>query len=645
MFIKLESGEIISSATPQVILYEISKQFAKGMNEDHPSLSLETPIKVKLQPYLQTYRKYSPGGGQYIEDIFPPSSLGFYGRMKSGQETYLYIVQETSLDSKFWLTIANPNTGEIYEAHTIFPYEAESLTLVDSQEFRKIWYQSIWSKIPQTEKDEILSILNSPSVSIQELSKILGDVFIPDIQLGNTMKETLSPLIPKSFPAAVQEQIMLFLTMILKKKIPKGDPINYLYRFWQFPILGALLEGHLMNLADNNEWIPYLKLLTLSERKNLTAPIRAITREIQESPWLLFWQKTIEQQPNWKSIAIDIAEDLTTKGKIIDKVPITAAAAEKSILSWKKRLAILVYELRILGRVNQSSLGLSKLVYLGSAYRWPHRHMEFITRLGGAGDSTPYLHVLVLPRTAASQIKRALPNVMDVSLTVRTSNTTFFDRSNADWAIQSEHILSSTRKTSSIRKLANRYRKKAKVSVSRINQEEAKALDLVSEGIRIAGLEREEYLAPWGFTSKKIKSHLEDLLERNIVEIFYEASNQNLLSLATIINGPPKKVTSISRAFLEFTPTTLMMLGDSGEQSILLSRLPETAFYEIASELPQRGLEQGITIRCLRPTTFQSFTHDLYQRLLKDDGTWDDDVSSFLSQARSKRKELSESNA
>ncbi len=141
------------------------------------------------------------------------------------------------------------------------------------------------------------------------------------------------------------------------------------------------------------------------------------------------------------------------------------------------------------------------------------------------------------------------------------------------------------------------------------------------------------------------QSLLTNLSDQNIVKIYYEASNQNLFSLATVIHGPPDRVASLCSTFLDHTPTTLMMLGEKGEQSILLSRLPEASVYELSSRLPQVGLEHGLTIRCLRPTTFHSFTHNLYQRLLKDDGTWDDDVSAFLSQARSKRKELSKSNA
>ena len=97
--------------------------------------------------------------------------------------------------------------------------------------------------------------------------------------------------------------------------------------------------------------------------------------------------------------------------------------------------------------------------------------------------------------------------------------------------------------------------------------------------------------------------------------------------------------------FLKNTPTSLVMIDDLRNQAIILSRLPETTAYELAANLPEQGFDKGLNIRCLRPTTFQSYTHNLYQRLLKEDGTWDDDVSAFLSQARSKRKELSKSNA
>ncbi len=61
---------------------------------------------------------------------------------------------------------------------------------------------------------------------------------------------------------------------------------------------------------------------------------------------------------------------------------------------------------------------------------------------------------------------------------------------------------------------------------------------------------------------------------------------------------------------------------------------------ELAMSLPQAGQEHEIAIRCFRPHTLRSYNHSLYQRLLREDGKWDDDVSGFLSQARAKRVEI-----
>ena len=97
--------------------------------------------------------------------------------------------------------------------------------------------------------------------------------------------------------------------------------------------------------------------------------------------------------------------------------------------------------------------------------------------------------------------------------------------------------------------------------------------------------------------------------------------------------------------FLKNTPTSHVRIDETGENLVILTRLPRDSVYDIVSQLTSKGLENGVNIRCMRPTTFRRYTSNLYQRLLKEDGTWDDDVSAFLSQARSKRKQLSKSNA
>jgi hypothetical protein len=86
------------------------------------------------------------------------------------------------------------------------------------------------------------------------------------------------------------------------------------------------------------------------------------------------------------------------------------------------------------------------------------------------------------------------------------------------------------------------------------------------------------------------------------------------------------------------------MTDEVGKMLIVFSRMPSDDVYHLQSELPVRGQEEGLTIRCLQPRALWNYTRTLYQRLLRDDGTWDDDVSGFLSQARSMRKTLSEDN-
>ena len=645
MQIEFESGCMLSENDRQDTYYEIDTQILPGVNGDWYNIPLEESVRIQFKPLFTISRPYAHQGGQYIEEIFPPSTAGFYGRLRNGYEKHQYIVQQIIGDSKLWLTIANSKTGQIYEAHSIFPYEAGALSIISSQEFRNIWYGKIWSTVPSSVREEIRGILNHPSISWKEFSKILENISIPDQPLGETMREMLTPLIPESFPETVREQLMIFLVYVLKNDFNVEDPIDYLYKYWSFPILGALLEGHLMCVKAAVPYPPYLKLMTLAGRRDLGTPDDATPQDIIESPWLLFWQKTWEQFPNWYNIAAEIVKELNSKGKLVDKIPITKSAAKKSTQSWKKRLAILIYELRIVGRIYPEALGLTELVYLGSAYRWPHKHMKFITCLGRAGESSPYLQVMVMPPSAALQVKRVLPNIIEIGSTTRISNISLFNTKKMMWDIPTQRILSSVEEQLSPKRLTSRYQIGKYVGNSRITPEEAKISDLAAEGIRLGSIERKEYLDPWGLDIRTVNKTLASLQDRKIIQIYYETSTQNLISLATVMHGPPKSVASICSAFLDTTPSTLMMLGSEGNQSILISKLPEESAYELASKLPSYGLEHDVTIRCLRPTSFQSYAHNLYQRLLKEDGTWDDDVSAFLSQARSKRKELSESNA
>ncbi len=639
--VELVSGKIFSGNNIE-IYYEPMYMIALNGNGESVSEEIDSSLAIRLKPILIVKHPYVNQGGQFIEDVFPPSTGGFYGRLQAGKSDALYIVQPIRNSERFWLAITNIHTGVIYETQIIQSYEAEALSLIEDR-IRSLYSKS--STNSEEMRTEIQSILDTPAPSWQELASITTDVSIPNLELGDTMRDTFSQIVPLSFPAQIREELMTFLAYVVRSKIPKEDPMTYLYKFSSMIVLEDLLSNHLMHVFDGTKWPPYVKLMILAERGQLEAPKRAVSDWIMSSPWLLFSQKCAEMRPNWLNIAVDSAKTLNESNKIVIGLSTTKKAANKSKLLWKKRFAEITHGLRIRGDINSNSLALTELVYLGAAYRWPHKHMKFISRLGGISESSPHFQVMLMPFSAAERVKRALPGTLTVKWSKRLSNYNLFDSKVNKWQVPIERIIDSVDARSSVRKLKNEFRRNDIVDSYLISKEDAKAADLVGEGIESFYLEVPEFLNNLGLSKRLVKTTIANMVNKRVMHLSYDVSDPRLVSLAIIVHGKSYTVSSIVSEVLKSTPTSYARLDETGENAVILSRLPEESVYDLASQLASRGIEHDVNIRCMRPTTFRRYTSNLYQRLLKDDGTWDDDVSAFLSQARSKRKELSKSNA
>ncbi|MBE0526988.1 hypothetical protein E4H12_07845 [Candidatus Thorarchaeota archaeon] len=621
--------------------YEIVPTTTEGISRYIPQ---ERKDRISLNPQAIQIRPFAPYIGQVVEDIYPPSTHGFYGRMKQGHKESIYIIQDIIDNPMKWLTIGNPESGVVYESHMIKPYEAEALRLFDHAYTQRLLYRDI-SREKNDSKKQIMEKLESSSPSWDEISRIVTDVSFPNLSLKDSTHDTLSQLVPDSFPEMVREQLIAFLSFVTMNEIPDIDPVDLNFGLLSVPLLGSLIRGHIRCMVDGVVWPPYVKLMALAARGQLGAPKRAVSDDLKDIPWMLFWQKCAELFPNWLYYSIKSANELNETNRIFVGLPITKSAAKRNKIAWKKRFASSIYDFRILGRVNTKSLGLTELVYLGAAYRWPHRHMKFITRLGTTIENSQHLQVMTVPSTAAERIIRVLPGVIKIGRSVRMSNLDMFDNSSKSWGVPAKPIIDSIGRTSSERKLLQLVGSQKIAGLQSITTQEAKVLDLLTTGINLEDMEIQDIMDYFELDNKILKSTIKDLVQRNIVDISYETFDDQLISLATIIQGKQELLRSIAIAFLNNTPSSLAMLNDVHDQAILLSRLPESTAYDLASSLPERGFDLGLNIRCMRPTIFQSYTHNLYQRLLKEDGTWDDDVSAFLFQARSKRKEMSESNA
>ena len=645
--IELDSGQVISNRISENIYFEPTTMFMEfntgnGVVEVYPKDITPKPV-VQLKPKLVVQHPYTNTSGQFIEDIFPPSTSGFYGRLLNGKKDASYFVHRVKDSPRFWLAIVDPLTNRIFATHYIQPYEAEALALIDDQRIdRRQINESIASSTKT--REEILSILDSPAPSWEDLSKILEGVSISNLQIGGTVRETYNRIVPTAFPEAIREELMAFLAYVVRSDIP-DDPLTYWYGFSSIRLLQTLLLGHTMHLIDESDWPPYVKLMILAARGQLEAPKRAVSDSVLSEPWFVFSQKCAEYLPSWKDIAIQRAKTLNESDRIVLGLPTTKGVAKRTKKSWKKRFAEISPGLRVRGQVATSSLGLVELVYLGAAYRWPHRHMKFIARLGSTSENPPHLQVMLMPHNAAERIRRTLPSIINVAWSARTSNLDLFDDETHSWHVPVQRIVDSIDKRSSIRKLKNRFGKKGVSETYSMSKADAKVVDLVSEGVDLSYLEIPEYLMNLGLSKGMIRRRLKNLINRRIISLTYEVSDANLVSLAIVMQGNSENITSLITELLQNTPTSYARIDKTGESGVILSRLPEISIHEIAAKLTSHGSSQDLNIRCMRPTAFRGYTSNLYQRLLKDDGTWDDDVSAFLSQARSKRRELSKSNA
>ena len=631
---KLESGSVLSSQSTTNSLYRLHAD------------SDDTSLRIHFDPLLIITRPYERSPKMTIEDVFPPSTGGFYGRIRSGKRSTVFIVQDIEKDTRKWLLIGDPETGRIFETQIIQQYEVEALTLFDNHDHRKEWDNNLYTDEAETMRAEVLRNLDKPSPSWEEVSKLLTDVTIRNLKLGNSMKETLSQLVPSTFPEYARDELMAFLAFVSDDETLVEDPIDFSFRtYLSLDLYGVLVRGHLRCVNDKADWPPYIKLMELAARGQLQQPKAASDATVLDSPLSLFHQKVNELFPNWIGIMINATKKLDRSGKIRTRVPATRSQAIKSESAWKERLAAVSYGPMIRGQVNADRIGLSDLVYLGAAYRWPHRHMKFITRLGPRSENPPYMHLMTMPQSAVERVKRFLPSIMEVAWSAGKTNLDLFHEDSNNWEVPVSRIVSSMNRKGSMKKLAKQFTTKSPTDIYRMSKEEARVTGLVTAGIYLLSFEKEGYFRYWNLKRKQIHSILSELHDQGVVNISYEVEDSRLVSIATVAQGEPEHVASLVESFLDYTPTSLAMLNDGGDTGIIISKLTEESAYEIATAIPRDGIQSGLNIRCLRPTSFRSFTYDLYHRLLKDDGTWDDDVSAFLSQARSKRKELSEGNA
>jgi hypothetical protein len=629
----LESGESLSGDTKDYS-YEVNNEIVVDENGFSKQVPLKKAARIILKPIEVMKRPYSTMVGQPSDDLYPPASHGWTSRMMKKGEEALYVIQKLQNDKRYWLTVVNAATEEVYESHAIYKYEVSIITLASDVDFDDEMYLSMRAEESESAMKKALGILDGPPPTWEDIASLIAQVWIPGLMIGSNMRETIGQLVPMEFPSDVREEIMAFLAWTTRKGLPEEDPARFFSNTESLRLFSRLYIGHLQCILDGLPPPPYIQLMKLAVSGRLPPLSRPPTESEEETPWSMAYHKISEQFPDWTGRVIKYATDLNAAGGVSVGLPVSSATAKRSRRAWGDRLALATHGLFLSIHIEPQSLGLQHMVYVGAAHRWPHKHLVFSARLGSDVGRPPILQVMYMPPSAAERVIRARPSVEEIEWSGSSNNLALYSIRKGRWKLSLPRITRTIGGTGTIRRLRNEFGGWQGKSPYRPSKDEAKVLDLASLGVSLDDPESDRFWQFHGITREQFKSTLTKLRKSGILRLQYAPVPVGLASIFILAQGEPKHVCSMVRGFLSQTPTTTARVARNGESCYLISRVPDDTLHELVSILPSKAQEYGIEARCMPITAYQGYLHNFCTHLLKEDGSWDDDVSAMLSQIR-----------
>lgn len=621
----LNGKELESNSLDEAVSFSFIGSGLSKIKNIHINPELEIIFKPKI-----TTRKYSPTSSSQYE-MYPPSSNAWFTHISESGKEALFIIQEIRHSVKLLLTIIDISTFDPLAMYQVNPYEVE--ILFRDTDF--IFYKKLFEHKKYDERMIIDEFLGKKPPKWSELEIIANEVIIPDLKIKSTMSETLGQFVPQSFPQEIRNQLMAFLSWLMKAKIPEEDPLDFNYRLQSTPLLRFMIFGHIQCLLEGIQPPQYVRMINLAEKGQLSSGIEPVTEDTEKQLWNNIWFKLQEMFPDSQGVSNDLAHTLNQTQKIVTSLPVTKQQASRSKKAWVDRFSSIFHSLSIRSHLQNQTIGLQDLVYVGSAHRWPHKHLSWSARLGNPYTKAPHIQVMVMPHSAIERIMRARPNLSSINWSASTLNFGLFNSSIHSWNLRTSMLTKSLEGRRTLKQLENEFEVKSKTATFTITLDEAKVLDLLSVGMYLSGLELGRYNAYLPGDLEHLRNMIKSLRDRGILNVQYFYRLSGLASLCLIVKGPALHVQSVSRSFLKYTPSATVRLADEGKTSYIMTRVPEDKVYDILTEIPKRAKESELNITIKRADAYAGYTHDLYSRLLRPDGTWDDDISGLLSQIRS----------
>ncbi len=620
----------------------------KGLAADYHSYNLDTAIfrtmggefceerlnrKLRVNRAAEVFTEaYEPGDMTGVTSRFyPPSKYPWFCRLLEGKSLGTYLFQKTAGEDSLLTIIQN---GEVLHMHAIKPYELEA--------FRLMKYERLSAEAspylmrgPEDERvrRRLLDSLDGESPSFRTLFRLTRGYPITGFQMGKTARETIDQLVPKHIPEQWREELMAFLANMNSLEIPRIEPLEYYVdRYKAAPLYCRYEIEHLVRKALGRETPDYVRLLHEGKgNPNL------ISSEMGKS--YMPYARLLES-PNSPEL-LELYKKMNKSGRVYSRMPITPEDALSDTKMWGLRGEMLCLDVvAVRGGIHHPKIGLRKVVHIGRAHGWPHRHliwsaeMKDVSRQEYASTAIrePRLNLLLMPLASCEQLTHVLrQSARVVDWSYRFTNL----RRKTNVALISKAIT----EKSSLSDLRKKYGPRDD-KVYSLSEKELEVLDVLTS---TRGIDLELGVFFSDITRAEIEDIGADLMGREILHLSYgpnhRAGSVVLLWMSNVsLGGNAENILSVTAALLRYAYYGTVYVSHPERnlcEVFAVIRVPNQDKLFLGGELQKVANCHGIDLRLFEFVSRWNQTRSLHQRIYDHEAGWSSDISGLLSQIRS----------
>ncbi len=587
---------------------------------------LERPVTLRLEPVdVKTGFGYTES--EVEEDMYPPSAKGTYGRLMKSDIVVRRILQREVESNTHWLYLLSEADSRPIHHHPVFDYEVffhgyknqtalmdrSPKKLIDDKRRHKIWNSLEEAKAP----------------SWKDLYKLTKGYDKEDLTLGRNMRDTVDQFIPTDWPSDIRGMYNRGLCAILSPDLLKTDPLD---------IVDAFIDSATAHVTTLYHYINLVRGSTTSDIVRIINSPRLHTKVTSEGQVPLKWSLPLREietrmnAPQSQPTLIHHSLKLTTEQSTKPRFPVTWEKARQSRKKWNERVILIAHFLTMTGRYNPERVGLRSLLYLGGAYRWPHKHSTWMTE-AVSGDRKLQIQELLLPPQAVEKVTRFLERVLVTRWYSRRVNYHTYDSKSGDWLYDPVKMARQVGRKASMKRIIRDFNIGPPNLVTVPDRKDAVIMDSLGRSIRYQDFERNPGL--WDvldMTPEEFESRLKSLVNEGVVTLSYQFHPPRYTTRCLVLQGDMSHIRSLAYALLENAPTCSVYLFDSSA-FIILSLHPEKMGPFIET-LVSRAIENDVLVEPWTVNRYYGYRWGLLQRIMREDGTWDDDISGLLSQGR-----------